>query len=85
MEWSKKFQKGSEMWSMFVGYWGLVQKYWNVEDVDDYWDSLIRDCEAFLREYHTDFSIGLIGAFIDEQERKRKGAPGYKNDKGERK
>ncbi len=83
MEWSKKFQKGSEMWSMFVEYWGLVQKYWNVEDVDRYWDCLIDDCGKFLHKYPTSFSSGLIGAFIDEQERKRKGAPGYKSEKGE--
>ena len=44
MEWMKKFQKGSEMWSMFVEYWDLVQKYWNVEDVDEYWDCMIAAC-----------------------------------------
>ena len=35
MEWMKKFQKGSEMWAMFVEYWDLVQKYWNVEGLHD--------------------------------------------------
>lgn len=46
MEWMKKFQRESEMWLMFTEYWKLVQKYWNVEDVDEYWDCLIRDCDS---------------------------------------
>ena len=51
--------------------------------MDRYWDCLIDDCGKFLHKYPTSFSSGLIGAFIDEQERKRKGAPGYKSEKGE--
>ena len=82
MEWMKKFQKGSEMWSMFVEYWDLVQKYWNVEDVDEYWDCMIAACSQFLHKYHASFAAGLVGAFIDEQERKRKSAPGYKEKQG---
>ena len=82
MEWMKKFQRESEMWLMFTEYWKLVQKYWNVEDVDECWDCLIRDCGQFLHKYHASFAGGLIWAYIDEQERKRKGAPGYKENRG---
>ena len=40
---SAKFNKGSEEWMMFTDFWNLCQKYWIVENTDEYWDSLV-DC-----------------------------------------
>lgn len=46
-----KFGKGSEEWMMFTDFWKLCQKYWQVEDSDEYWDELIKDTQDFYRTY----------------------------------
>ena len=33
---SVKFSKGSEEWQMFIDYWNLCQKHWQVESTDEY-------------------------------------------------
>lgn len=74
-KWYKKFVKGTEMYFMFQDFWNLVQDYWNVEDTDEYWDAMTQACGEFSKKYHTYFPVKLMQAFIDEQERKRKGLP----------
>lgn len=74
-KWYKKFVKDTEMYFMFQDFWNLVQDYWNVEDTDEYWDTLIEACGVFLNKYRTHFAARLVQAFINEQERKRKGIP----------
>ena len=46
-----KFGKGSEEWMMFMDYWQLCQKYWEVERTDEYWDSLIDCTNDFYEKY----------------------------------
>ena len=49
---SKKFNKGSEEWMMFTDFWNLCQKYWVVEDSDEYWESVISSANDFYKKYN---------------------------------
>ena len=68
----KKFEKGSEEWQMFMDYWALCQKYWNPDETDSYWESLIKDTDGFYKKYNTDFSKSLALSLVNEAERKSK-------------
>ena len=66
---SKKFNKGSEEWMMFTDFWNLCQKYWIVEDTDEYWESVISSTNEFYEKYnHILLSRRLALAFIDAME-----------------
>ena len=66
---SKKFNKGSEEWMMFTDFWNLCQKYWIVEDQDEYWESVIRSANDFQKKYnHILLSRRLALAFVDALE-----------------
>lgn len=73
---SVRFEKGSEEWLMFQDYWKLCQKYWDVENSDEYWDELIKESEEFLKKYESiPLARKISMAFLDTQEEK------YKNNK----
>lgn len=73
---SVRFEKGSEEWLMFQDYWKLCQKYWDVENSDEYWDELIKESEEFLKKYESiPLARKMSMAFLDTQEEK------YKNNK----
>ena len=66
---SKKFNKGSEEWMMFMDFWNLCQKYWIVEDTDEYWEGVIRSANDFQKKYnHILLSRRLALAFVDSME-----------------
>lgn len=66
---SKKFNRGSEEWMMFNDFWNLCQKYWIVEDSDEYWESVIRSANDFQKKYnHIFLSRRLALAFVDSME-----------------
>ena len=66
---SKKFSKGSEEWMMFTDFWNLCQKYWIVEDTDEYWECVIRSANDFQKKYnHILLSRRLALAFVDALE-----------------
>ena len=66
---SKKFSKGSEEWMMFTDFWNLCQKYWIVEDTDEYWEGVIRSANDFQKKYnHILLSRRLALAFVDSME-----------------
>lgn len=67
-----EFPKGSEMFFFFRDYWNFVQKFWGLEETDEYWDELILAAEKLYHKYPNDFAKFLIWALIDEQERKWK-------------
>ena len=79
---SKKFNKGSEEWMMFTDFWNLCQKYWILEDTDEYWESVISSTNEFYEKYNNiPLSKRLALAFIDAMEdvfRKRGGTSGEK-------
>lgn len=73
---SARFEKGSEEWLMFKDYWKLCQKYWGVENSDQYWDELIEECNEFFKKYEIiPLARKISMAFLDTQEEK------YKNNK----
>ena len=64
-----KFSKGSEEWLMFMDYWNLCQKHWQVEDSDSYWEQLVNDTNRFYEKYKSiEFARHVALAFINTQE-----------------
>lgn len=66
----KKFAKGSSEWMMFMDYWALCQKYWEPDDNDDYWESVVKETDVFYRKYNSEFSKSLALTLVNELERK---------------
>ena len=66
----KKFAKGSEEWLMFMDYWALCQKYWEPDDNDDYWESVVKETDVFYRKYNSEFAKSLALTLVNELERK---------------
>lgn len=70
---SAKFNKGSEEWMMFTDYWNLCQRYWIVEDTDEYWNSLVDCTNDFYEKYkNIDLSEDLAMALLNSQDKKSK-------------
>lgn len=68
-----KFDKGSKEWQMFVDFWNICQKYWEVESNDTYWQDLIDESEEFADKYKDiELSRKLVLSFIESQELKTK-------------
>ena len=66
----KKFAKGSSAWMMFMDYWALCQKYWEPDDNDDYWESVVKETDVFYRKYNSEFAKSLALTLVNELERK---------------
>lgn len=66
----KKFAKGSSEWMMFMDYWTLCQKYWEPDDNDDYWESVVKETDVFYRKYNSEFAKSLALTLVNELERK---------------
>ena len=66
----KKFAKGSSEWMMFMDYWALCQKYWEPDDNDDYWESVVKETDVFYRKYNSEFAKLLALTLVNELERK---------------
>ena len=66
----KKFAKGSSEWMMFMDYWALCQKYWDPDDNDDYWESVVKETDVFYRKYNSEFAKSLALTLVNELERK---------------
>lgn len=63
-----KFLKESEEWLLFKEYYGLCQKYWEVEeDNDEYWRNLIDDANKFTKKYSTEFAMALAKALVESR------------------
>jgi len=68
-----KFLKGSEEYQMFVDYWALVQRHYEIEDNDDYWENALVDIKKFDEKYSKySFAHKLALAYVDELEEKRR-------------
>ena len=66
----KKCAKGSSEWMMFMDYWALCQKYWEPDDNDDYWESVVKETDVFYRKYNSEFAKSLALTLVNELERK---------------
>lgn len=70
---SEKFEKGSEEWMMFLDFWNLCQKYWIVENTDEYWDSIVNSTREFYEKYkNIHLSENLAIALLNSQDEKSK-------------
>lgn len=72
---SKKFEKGSPEWEMFSDYWLLCQKYWEVEENDEYWNEAMQEAKEFRKKYERTnpiFSMEITLAFISTIDKKYK-------------
>lgn len=70
---SVKFSKGTEEWLMFMDFWNLCQKYWQVEETDEYWDNIIADASEFSEKYKSiPLAIKISVAFLESQNQKSK-------------
>lgn len=70
---SEKFERGSEEWMMFTDFWNLCQKYWLVENTDEYWDSLVNSAREFYEKYkNIHLSENLAIALLNSQDEKSK-------------
>ena len=62
---SKRFEKGSEEWEMFMKLWALVQKYYIPDmDSDEYHEQVLRDVNEFTEKYNTPWGKALGKAVI---------------------
>ena len=55
---------------MFMDYWALCQKYWDPDDNDDYWESVVKETDVFYRKYNSEFAKSLALTLVNELERK---------------
>lgn len=51
---SARFEKGSKEFRWFGDFWQIVQKYWNPEDSDFYWDGVTKDINQLYEKYKSD-------------------------------
>ena len=65
----KKFGRGTEENMMIVEYWQFCQSYWVPEDIDEYWEQLMKDADSFCKKYDCEFAKQLALAFINAKER----------------
>lgn len=64
-----KFQKGSDEWELFMGFWDLCQKYWIPEDSESWWDEALGEINAFQKSNgSTVFVRGLCMALVNHLE-----------------
>lgn len=69
----KRFEKGSEEWTLFMDFWQICQKYWGVEDNDNYWQEFLTDADNFYKKYRCIPLAGrIIIALIETQEQQLK-------------
>lgn len=69
---SKRFGKDSIEWDLFQQFWRLCQKFWIPEDNDEYWNSMIKETNEFMKKYQSEIFSKEIGlAFIESLEKKR--------------
>ena len=67
-----KFNKDSPEWKMFTAYWAIVQKYYEPEDSEAYWQGLIDELNDFILKYQGRFARELAKALQNYLEQKYK-------------
>ena len=62
----KKFDKGSDEFSLFADFWAFCQKYWIVEaDSEEYWESMTNDGNSLIKKYKGIlFARYMVNAFV---------------------
>ena len=55
-----------------MDFWKLTQDVWEIEDTEEYWESVKDAVEAFADKYGR-FGVGLGAALLTELEEKERG------------
>lgn len=67
----QKFEKGSEMFSLFGDYYKICQKFWIPEQDDKYWSDLQEMIDIFYHKYNqSPFAKGIALALLEDIERR---------------
>ena len=67
---SVKFGKDSQEWKMFTEYWQLVQKYYEIEKNDNYWNEMMKEFAEFGKKYKDiPLSKPLAIGFVDTRDK----------------
>ena len=51
---------------MFMDFWNLCQKHWIAEDTEAYWDSVVKDVNAFGKKYNDSYFAKKIAYLLVE-------------------
>ncbi len=62
----------STEFKMFADFWNIYKKYYEPQESEKYWESMVEEINAFHKKYNTDFSRALALALSNEIERKWK-------------
>ena len=62
----------STEFKMFADFWNIYKKYYEPQESDKYWESMVEEINAFHKKYNTDFSRALALALSNEIEMKWK-------------
>lgn len=61
------------IYNLFTDCWRYYKKYADVQDTDQYWESVVDESGELSKKYDNDkFAIALVLAVVDEFERKAK-------------
>lgn len=66
-------EKGTEEWMFWGDFFQFAKKYWDVEDSDEYWASLIKAGNELHAKYNSYMSKKFILCFWDIQSKKYRG------------
>jgi hypothetical protein len=70
---AKKFAKDSREWQMFVDYWNLCQKHWDIEYTKEYWNEAAEDAIRFGEKYREiPLAKKIAVAFLESLQEKSK-------------
>ena len=67
---SVKFEKGSQEFLFFSEFWQMVQKYYEPDDTDEYWENLDDHANNLANKYDNKFFDALIVTFVDAMAKK---------------
>lgn len=71
---SKKLEKGSEEWMLFMDFWKFHQDYYRADNYDDWYVEMMNAGEKLIEKYSktefSDFARGLVLEHFAEVERK---------------
>ena len=64
----KQLTKADAEFQMFTDYYKIYQDFYEPEDNDAYWESLIRAVDTFYKKYNTKFAKDLALAYLNSRE-----------------
>lgn len=62
-----------EEFAYFGEAWNFFKRFYEVQEDDSFWDSVVEEAGAIIRRYDSTLCKMVVLAIVDELERKRKG------------